>query len=325
MYNITVRRDIAGNIPQKSEALMWYRPLHGNLILIMVGRNNIPFPHFFQNGQSIMSMEENIALEPACANEICALRVPTSNAREHRNEKEQKDAIEMAHGAEEKWQIAICTIHAGTWTNQSIVEEQAGALKTSSLPVPVPVPTEENIVLEPKCDNEIYALRVPTSTTATRHSKEKEQTVVIESSTLHVTVTTCMAHGAEKERQMFCNAIHAESSAKPSIIKERADALKTSSIPVPVTVSLEENIDLEATCATETCALRVEQIDTILSSTPNECNTAIMLASKNIMRTVTTNLTPSPTTSLMTRMVTNRQPNLSTRRKPPDTGDNWLK
>ena len=58
-----------------------------------------------------------------------------------------------------------------------------------------------------------------------------------------------MAHGAEEKRQMVYDAIHVESSTKQSIIEEQADALKTSSIPVPVPVSLEEHIDLEATCA----------------------------------------------------------------------------
>ena len=87
-----------------------------------------------------------------------------------------------------------------------------------------------------------------------------------------------MAHGAEEKRQMVYDAIHVESSTKQSIIEEQADALKTSSIPVPVPVSLEEHIDLEATCATETCALRVEQIDTLIpSSAPLLMNATLLL------------------------------------------------
>ena len=208
MYNITVRRDIAGNIPQKSEALMWCRPLHGNLKLIMVGRNNIPFPHFFQNGQSIMSMEENIALEPTCANEICALRVPTSNATEHH--KQQTNTIEssilnvavptcIAHGSEEN---PIDASPVDSSMKESNVEEQIDALKTSSRPVLVLVSLEENIVHEPtRCDNEMCALRVPTSNT-TEHHNEKEKTDAIESSILNVAVPTFIAHGSEEKRQI---------------------------------------------------------------------------------------------------------------------------
>ena len=98
----------------------------------------------------LVSIGENIALEPTCDNEMCGLRFLTSNTREHRNEKEQKDAIEMAHSAEEKRQMVYDAIHAESSTKQCIIEEQADALKTSSLPVPVPVQIEENIVLEPK-------------------------------------------------------------------------------------------------------------------------------------------------------------------------------